>query len=230
VRAAGVRGPGGWRRIDSRSRVLDVPIHSIHQRVPLAIGSRVEVARFDEFMPMMSVAPAPRDPAKVGTFVPRSSSKSWPCGTNGRCCSALDSGGCGLAPIDRWLWVVLRASVPTALVIVRPETVISWHRQGFRLWWTRGPGAPSFRITSARSSQRISSWSRLRPTDPCSSWYSSPTMATQQARLGHRTSNVRVDGPAASRGVSEGRGASISHSLPRPRVRQPAGHGNGDGD
>ncbi|MBI3494291.1 MAG: class 1 fructose-bisphosphatase, partial [Acidobacteria bacterium] len=33
-----------------RARVLDVPIDSIHQRVPLAIGSRVEVARFDEFM------------------------------------------------------------------------------------------------------------------------------------------------------------------------------------
>ena len=33
-----------------RARVLDVPIHSIHQRIPLAIGSRVEVARFDEFM------------------------------------------------------------------------------------------------------------------------------------------------------------------------------------
>lgn len=33
-----------------RARVLDVPIHSIHQRVPLAIGSRVAVATFDEFM------------------------------------------------------------------------------------------------------------------------------------------------------------------------------------
>jgi len=32
------------------ARVLDVPIESIHQRVPFAIGSRVEVARFDEFM------------------------------------------------------------------------------------------------------------------------------------------------------------------------------------
>ena len=30
--------------------VLDVPIGSIHQRVPFAIGSRAEVARFDEFM------------------------------------------------------------------------------------------------------------------------------------------------------------------------------------
>ena len=25
----------------------------------------------------------------------------------------------------------------TALVIVQPETVISWHRRGFRLWWAR---------------------------------------------------------------------------------------------
>jgi putative transposase len=43
-----------------------------------------------------------------------------------------------LATTDRWLWVVLSrvwTGWRTALVIVRPETVIAWHRQGFRLWW-----------------------------------------------------------------------------------------------
>jgi hypothetical protein len=43
-----------------------------------------------------------------------------------------------LAKTDRWLWVVLAhlwTGWRTALVIVKPETVIAWHRQGFRLWW-----------------------------------------------------------------------------------------------
>ena len=41
-----------------------------------------------------------------------------------------------LAKTDRWLWVVLAhlwTGWRTALVIVKPETVIAWHRQGFRL-------------------------------------------------------------------------------------------------
>jgi hypothetical protein len=44
-----------------------------------------------------------------------------------------------LARTDRWLWVMLArvwAGWQTALVFVKPETVIAWHRQGFRLWWT----------------------------------------------------------------------------------------------
>ena len=42
-----------------------------------------------------------------------------------------------LAKTDRWLWVMLArawAGRRTALVLVKPETVIAWHRQGFRLW------------------------------------------------------------------------------------------------
>src|SRR5262245_59207831 len=44
-----------------------------------------------------------------------------------------------LAKADRWLWVWLSRTWNgwrTALVIVKPETVIGWHRQGFRLYWT----------------------------------------------------------------------------------------------
>ena len=43
-----------------------------------------------------------------------------------------------LANADRWLWAWLSRSWSnwrTALVIVKPETVIVWHRQGFRLFW-----------------------------------------------------------------------------------------------
>ena len=44
-----------------------------------------------------------------------------------------------LTTIDRWLWVLLArlwTGWRAALVIVKPETVIAWHRRGFRLWWT----------------------------------------------------------------------------------------------
>jgi putative transposase len=41
--------------------------------------------------------------------------------------------------MDRFLWVWLSRAWTewrAAIVIVRPETVIAWHRQGFRLFWT----------------------------------------------------------------------------------------------
>jgi putative transposase len=43
------------------------------------------------------------------------------------------------AKTDRCLWGLLSriwAGWRTALVIVKPETVITWHRRGCRLWWT----------------------------------------------------------------------------------------------
>ena len=44
-----------------------------------------------------------------------------------------------LRPTDRLLWVILSRILPNwreALVIVKPETVVGWHRQGFRLFWS----------------------------------------------------------------------------------------------
>lgn len=44
-----------------------------------------------------------------------------------------------LRPMDRLLWVLLSRFLPNwreMLVIVKPETVIGWHRKGFRLYWT----------------------------------------------------------------------------------------------
>ena len=40
---------------------------------------------------------------------------------------------------DRWLWVALSrlwSDWRSSLVIVKPGTVVAWHRQGFRLYWT----------------------------------------------------------------------------------------------
>jgi hypothetical protein len=38
----------------------------------------------------------------------------------------------------------------SALVVVQPETLIRWHRAGFRLWWrwNSRPGRPSIRKSS----------------------------------------------------------------------------------
>jgi len=54
-----------------------------------------------------------------------------------------------LSPLDRNFWVMLSRFWPRwkhHLVVVRPETVVRWHRQGFRRYWrsisTPGPGRP----------------------------------------------------------------------------------------
>src|ERR1700693_5162666 len=56
-----------------------------------------------------------------------------------------------LTPADRFLWAWLcevRNDWRSSLVIVKPDTVIAWHRKSFRLFWTwkirRGrPGRPA---------------------------------------------------------------------------------------
>jgi transposase InsO family protein len=54
-----------------------------------------------------------------------------------------------LTPLDRAFWIALSRFWPRwkdALVIVKPDTVVRWHRKGFRLYWRtiskRGPGRP----------------------------------------------------------------------------------------
>ena len=51
-----------------------------------------------------------------------------------------------ITPADRGFWVLLSqmwSGWKEALVIVQPDTVIRWHRKGFRLYWRsiskRGP-------------------------------------------------------------------------------------------
>jgi putative transposase len=45
----------------------------------------------------------------------------------------------GLTPGNRLLWVWLSriwTEWRASLVIVQPDTVLAWHRHGFRLYWT----------------------------------------------------------------------------------------------
>ena len=61
-----------------------------------------------------------------------------------------------LTRADRLLWSWLSRvwrGWRSAIVIVRPETVLTWHRRGFRLLWTwksrRGPGRTQFLLKCA---------------------------------------------------------------------------------
>ncbi len=55
---------------------------------------------------------------------------------------------------DRWLWIWLSrfwSNWRSALLIVKPETVIAWHRQGFRWYWRwksrhGEPGRPTIEL------------------------------------------------------------------------------------
>jgi hypothetical protein len=61
---------------------------------------------------------------------------------------------------DRLLWVFLRAvwaRWDKALVIIQPQTVVGWHRAGFRLygrWKSRGGGRPPILTDSEAASPR----------------------------------------------------------------------------
>jgi putative transposase len=54
-----------------------------------------------------------------------------------------------LSSLDRLLWVVLYRLCPKvidAMVLVRPATVVDWHRRGFRFYWrwrSCRPGRPA---------------------------------------------------------------------------------------
>jgi putative transposase len=54
-----------------------------------------------------------------------------------------------ISPLDRAFWAFLSRTWPgwkEVLVIVQPDTVVRWHRKGFRLYWRfisrPGPGRP----------------------------------------------------------------------------------------
>jgi putative transposase len=58
-----------------------------------------------------------------------------------------------ITPADRGFWVFLSqvwSGWKEILVIVQPETVVRWHRKGFRLYWRsiskRGPGRPPISV------------------------------------------------------------------------------------
>ena len=80
--------------------------------------------------------------------------------------------------IDRLIFVCLYRLLPgvrDALAIVKPETVVKWHRAGFRLYWrwkskARG-GRPTVPLEIRKLIRRLRSIGiRDRPTSPRSPW------------------------------------------------------------
>jgi putative transposase len=96
-----------------------------------------------------------------------------------------------LRRLDRLFWIVLRRLWPgwiEALIIVKPETVVSWHRAGFRLFWRlrskfRQPGRPQ---VSAEIRQLIR---RMKVDNP--SW-GAPRIHGELLQLGFEISEPTV--------------------------------------
>ncbi|MGH7438452.1 MAG: helix-turn-helix domain-containing protein [Polyangiaceae bacterium] len=94
-----------------------------------------------------------------------------------------------LRPFDRALWVVLSRSWsrwPDALAIVKPATVIAWHRRGFARFWAikskrvgRPPLPAEIVALIVRMARENATWSRRR-------------IANELAKLGHRVDKDTV--------------------------------------
>jgi hypothetical protein len=94
-----------------------------------------------------------------------------------------------LRPIDRAFWILMSriwSRWADALAIVRPETVIAWHRRGFARFWTwksrrlgRPPIAAEIVLLIERMARENPLWSRRR-------------IANELAKLGHRVAKDTV--------------------------------------
>jgi hypothetical protein len=82
-------------------------------------------------------------------------------------------------------WVVLRkvwSGWKRPLILVTPETVVRWHRTGFRLYWSRisrtrkvvgrKPISGEVRDLIFRMVAENPTWGRLASTGSCSNWVS----------------------------------------------------------
>ena len=96
-----------------------------------------------------------------------------------------------LRPRDRVFWVWLSWLWPkwrSALAIVKPETVIKWHRMGFRLYWrwksrAGKPGRPPIEREIRDLIRRMS---RENPT------WGAPRIVSELALLGHDVAKATV--------------------------------------
>jgi len=70
-----------------------------------------------------------------------------------------------IRPVDRVFWVAFRrlwSRWADTLVIVKPDTVVAWHRAGFRLYW-RWPGKGSVPIVHQSLAKCATSFARWQP-------------------------------------------------------------------
>ena len=96
-----------------------------------------------------------------------------------------------LRPRDRVFWVWLSRLWPnwgSALAIVQPDTVIRWHRQGFRLYWRwkSRPGKPGRPPIEREIRDLIRRMSRENPT------WGAPRIVSELALLGYDVAKQTV--------------------------------------
>src|SRR5262245_32145490 len=115
-----------------------------------------------------------------------------------------------LAKTDRWLWYLLSrlwTGWRTALVIVKPETVIAWHRRGFQLWWSwksrRRLGRPT---VPANIRTLIREMAEANPR------WGAPRMHGELLKLGEAARSIAAQG-------GEWAAASVSRVPLRPLAR-----------
>jgi hypothetical protein len=110
-----------------------------------------------------------------------------------------------LRPLDRLFWTVLRATWPRrkdGLFIVKPETVVGWHRSGFGLYWRW-----KFRPRGGRP--RITEEVRV----PIRRWRRrTPTAARRKSMA-----NCRSSASCSPRGPSRTTCGGFSAGVTRPR-------------
>lgn len=105
-----------------------------------------------------------------------------------------------LRPADRWLWLALRRWWPDwqrALVLVQPQTLIAWHRLGFRLFWRWKSQVLAGRPTADR--ERIHLIGQMWSSNPT---WGSKRIQAELAKLGIAVSDstIRKDRPRTRRG------------------------------
>jgi putative transposase len=107
-----------------------------------------------------------------------------------------------LKRLDRFFWTTLRSLWPRwsdVLIIVKPATVIRWHRAGFRLYWrwrSRSYGG------RPKVSKEIRTLIRTMATE--NSHWGAPKIHGELRKLGFEVSNAR------SRDIFDGRGHIVA--------------------
>ena len=90
-----------------------------------------------------------------------------------------------IKPRDRVFWVLVSRLLPnwrSLLVIVQPETVLRWHRLGWRLFWRRKSGGGGRPRIAQEAQELIARLSKENRT------WRAPRIQKELALLGHRVS------------------------------------------
>ena len=117
-----------------------------------------------------------------------------------------------LRPRDRVFWVLLSRCWPnwrSALAIVQPDTVIKWHRMGFRLYWgwKSRPGKPGRPPVERKIRDLIRRMSRENPT------WGAPRIVSELALLGHDVAKERWPSTCTGQGCLDSAGWRLAPSV-----------------